>query len=198
MPKPLHFFFDFASTYSYVAALRIEAECARAAVPLVFRPFVLGALFSEQLGISDSPFNVHPVRGRYMWRDLERLCARYRLPWKRPSAFPRHSVAAARLACAAEGEPWQGELVRAFFRANFAADREIAEEPVLTALLAELGQAAAPLLARATAPEVRARLRANTDEARALGVFGAPNFVVEGELFFGQDRLADALEWAGR
>lgn len=76
----MEFWFDFASTYSYVAALRVEELCRQAGVALVHRPFLLGPLFQEQLGIKDSPFNVHAARGRYMWRDLERLCAKYDLP----------------------------------------------------------------------------------------------------------------------
>src|ERR671934_242232 len=95
----MQFWFDFASTYSYVAALRLEDECAKAGVELEYRPFLLGPIFSELLGIKDSPFNVQPVRGRYMWRDLERLCEKHALPWRRPSNFPRNSVLAARVAC---------------------------------------------------------------------------------------------------
>src|SRR5437773_1204898 len=99
----LQFWFDFASCYSYVAALRIEEACANAGVSLEYKPFLLGPIFEQQLGIKDSPFNVHPERGQ---------------------------------------------------------------------------------------------LRANTGEAQRLGVFGAPNFVIRGELFFGQDRMDDAIGWA--
>lgn len=192
----LQFWFDFASTYSYVAALRLPAACAAAGVELVHRPFLLGPIFSAQLGIRDSPFNVHPLRGRYMWRDLERLCARDGLPWRRPSVFPRHSVLAARVACAGEGQPWLPAFVRAAFTANFAEDRDIADREVLRSLLEPLEADTGSALDRAESPEVKARLRANTDEATRLGFFGAPNFVVGGEHFFGQDRIADALEWA--
>src|ERR671938_215080 len=97
----MQFWFDFASTYSYVAALRVGEMCRRAGVELEYRPFLLGPIFNELLGIKDSPFNVQPVRGRYMWRDLERLCEKHGLPWRRPSVFPRHSVLPARVACAA-------------------------------------------------------------------------------------------------
>jgi 2-hydroxychromene-2-carboxylate isomerase len=186
--EPLQFWFDPASTYSYVAAMRIEDECARARVPLQFRPFLLGPIFSAQQGIKDSPFNVNPIRGRYMWRDLERLCAKYGLPWRRPSVFPRNSVLAARTCCAAPA----GEVVRAVFRANFAEDRDIADPAVLSDI------AGAAAVERAVSPEVKALLRANTDEAVRLGIFGAPDFVVAGELFFGQDRLDDAIAWATR
>jgi 2-hydroxychromene-2-carboxylate isomerase len=189
----MQFWFDFASSYSYVAALRVEAVCARAGVSLEYKPFLLGPLFEQQLGIRDSPFNVHRERGRYMWRDLERLCEKYDLPWRRPSAFPRSSVLAARIACCA-GEA-MGPLVRATFRANFAQDQEIADPAVMRALVEGIGGDGEQALALAGSPEVKAQLRANTSEAQRLGIFGAPDFVAAGELFFGQDRLDDAAAW---
>src|SRR4051794_6734770 len=100
----LDFWFELASTYSYVAAMRMEAECARAGVKVRWKPFLLGPLFADQQGIHDSPFNVNPVRGRYMWRDIERLCEQYGLDWRRPSVFPRNSVLASRVACAVSGK----------------------------------------------------------------------------------------------
>ena len=196
----MDFWFDFASSYSYVAALRIEAECARAGVALVYKPFLLGPIFTDLLGIKDSPFNTQPVRGAYMWRDLERLSEKYGLPWRKPSVFPRGSVLAGRVACAAG--PSAGPLVRALFGANFALDRDIADPAVLREVIdgvsvTPLGDGA-QLLERAGSPEVKAQLRANTAEAARLRIFGAPDFVVDGELFFGQDRLDDAVAWATR
>jgi len=192
----LQFWFDFASTYSYVAAMRVEEACASAGVGVELRPFLLGPIFSEQLGIEDSPFNAFPVRGRYMWRDLERLCAKHGLPWRKPGVFPRHSVLVARVACAAAGEPWEGAFMRAAFRANFAEDMDVADPGVLGELLRGVGANPGAVLALAVSPEVKARLRANTEEAKRLGIFGAPDFVVQGELFFGQDRMDDAIAWA--
>ncbi|WP_242342380.1 2-hydroxychromene-2-carboxylate isomerase [Anaeromyxobacter terrae] len=197
MPSaPLQFWFDFASTYSYIAALRIEPLAARAGVPVEWRPFLLGPIFTEQLGIKDSPFNAYPVRGRYMWRDVERLCARYGLPWKKPSLFPGNGLLAARIGCVVAAEPWAPEFFRSVFRANFAEDRDIADPAVVAALLAEAGQDAQALIARASSAEVKQALRDRTAEASRLGLFGAPDFVTRGELFFGQDRLDDALAWA--
>lgn len=192
----LEFWFDPASSYSYLAALRLEALAASARVELSYRPFLLGPLFTAQLGIKDSPFNVYPARGRYMWRDLERLCARHGLAWRRPSRFPRHSVLAARLCCACADEAFGPALVRAIFHANFAEDRDIADRAVLAALLEALGQDAAARLAHAESPEIKERLRLNTSAAEQAGLFGAPSFLVAGELFWGQDRLEDAISWA--
>ena len=196
MGPGIEFWFEFASTYSYVGAMRIEQECARAGVALRWRPFLLGPIFTEQLGIQDSPFNVQPARGRYMWRDLERLCRKHGLEWRKPSTFPRRSVLPARVACALEGDPRQGDCVRALFRANFAEDRDIGEPSVVAGALGGCGADAEAVLARAASPEAKAALRANTERARASGIFGAPNCLVGSELFFGQDRIDDAIAWA--
>ncbi len=194
--RPVEFWFDYASTYSYVAAMRIEDAARRAGVAVAWRPFLLGPIFTEQLGIKDSPFNVHPVRGRDMWRDVERLCAKHGSPWRRPSAFPRASLLAARVGCAAGDAPWAPAWHRAVFRANFTEDRDVGDPAVLRELLAGAGQDADALLARAASPETKQALRDRGAEAARLGIFGAPDLVVDGELFFGQDRLDDALAWA--
>src|SRR5262245_24506012 len=80
MPGELEFWFEFASTYSYLAAERIEPLASKAGVRLAWRPFLLGPIFRAQ-GWNDSPFNVYPLKGRYMWRDMERLCDAYELPF---------------------------------------------------------------------------------------------------------------------
>lgn len=192
----LEFWLEFASTYSYVAAMRIEGECARAGVELAYKPFLLGPIFSDLLGIKDSPFNVQPVRGRYMWRDVERLCQKHGIAWRRPTVFPRNSVLAARVACCAG--PAIGPVMRAIFSANFAEDLDIADPGVLRAAIDSAGGDGGRILEQAQTAEVKARLRANTAEAQRLGIFGAPDFLVNGELFFGQDRLEDAIAWAKR
>jgi 2-hydroxychromene-2-carboxylate isomerase len=197
MPRPaLEFWFEFASTYSYPAALRIEAAASAAGVALAWRPFLLGPIFRAQ-GWSDSPFNLYPVKGRYMWRDLERICEGLGLPFRRPSQFPRNGLLAARVACWSQNEGWVPEFVRRVYLANFAHDRDIAEPGVIEAILAELGQPAA-LLAAAQSPQAKERLREQTERAQALGIFGAPSLVAGGELFWGNDRVETAIAWAHR
>jgi 2-hydroxychromene-2-carboxylate isomerase len=197
MPQ-LEFWFDFASTYSYVGAGRIGEEAARAGVQVAWRPFLLGPIFTAQLGIKDSPFNVQQVRGRYMWRDVERLCAKYGLPWKLPTQFPRNGLLAARVGCVAGDAPWVPDFYRAVFRANFVEDRDISDPSLVEQLLRAAGQDGAALVARASSPDAKQALRDRGDEAVRAGIFGAPNFLVRGELFFGQDRLEDAIAWAMR
>ncbi len=192
MSAPLEFWFEFASTYSYPAALRIEALCAAAGVALRWRPFLLGPIFAAQ-GWNDSPFNLYPVKGRYMWQDLERLCAASRLALQRPSVFPRNGLLAARIACAGAEKPWLPAFVRAVYRANFGQDRDIADAAVLGSILAGLGQSPEPILTAAQGPLIKERLRAQTNEAVRRGIFGAPSFTVGDQLFWGNDRLEAAL-----
>ena len=194
-PAPVEFWFDFASTYSYVAALRVEAAAEAEAIPLVWKPFLLGPLFQRQ-GWSDSPFNLNPVRGRYMWRDIERLCGQHGLEFRKPTIFPRRSLLPARLACAAGREPWMPEFARRVFRANFAEDRDIAATGVMSEILQALGQDVDRWMVRALEPENKEALRAQTEQAWTLGVFGAPTFVAGAELFWGGDRMSDAFSWA--
>ncbi|HYM02699.1 MAG TPA: 2-hydroxychromene-2-carboxylate isomerase [Stellaceae bacterium] len=195
MARSLAFWYEFASTYSYPAAARIEPAAAAAGVAIEWRPFLLGPIFAQQ-GWTDSPFNLYPAKGTYMWRDLERICAREGLPLRRPSVFPRNSLLAARVALVAADESWCGDFTRAVYRANFVADRDIADPDVIRGVIDELGRSGAATLERAAAPAIKQRLRAQTEEAMAQGVFGAPSFSVGAELFWGNDRLEQALEWA--
>jgi 2-hydroxychromene-2-carboxylate isomerase len=194
MPS-LQFWFEFASTYSYPAAMLIADRAAAAGVTVEWRPFLLGPIFHAQ-GWNDSPFNLYPVKGRYMWRDLERLCRKADLPFHHPSRFPRPSLIAARVAASGRHAPWGPAFVRAVYRANFVEDREIGDAEVVHQILQGLELDAEALLAEAATPASKDRLRADNDEAIALGIFGAPSFVVGRELFWGTDRLADALAWA--
>jgi 2-hydroxychromene-2-carboxylate isomerase len=192
----MEFWFDFASTYSYPAAFRIEPLARAAGVELAWRPFLLGPIFVAQ-GWNDSPFNVYPAKGRYMWRDLERVCAALDLPLRRPSRFPRNAVLAARIGCAYPDAPWLPDFVRRLYWANFAEDREIGDTEVVTEVLSGLDVPdVADILAAAQSPEGKDRLRAQTARAQALGIFGAPTFVCGEELFWGHDRMEPAIDWA--
>lgn len=188
----LELWYEFASTYSYLSVMRIEKVAAAAKLEVAWRPFLLGPIFRAQ-GWNDSPFNVYPAKGRYMWRDMERLAAGYGLPFRKPSAFPRNGLSAARIALLAEPEGWCADWTRAVFSAEFAHDRDIADSAVLSGLLETLGQDPGAVLARAESPENKTRLREQTERAQQLGIFGAPSFVVGGELYWGNDRLGDAV-----
>src|SRR5262249_18149809 len=144
--------FEFASTYSYPAVARADLLGAMHGVRLVWKPFLLGPIFRAQ-GWNDSPFNLLPAKGRYMWRDLERLCAAQGLPFRRPSQFPRSGLLAARVALAAEGRPWRYSFVRAVYHANFAADLDISRRETIDGILRAMQVPAEEVLARAESPE---------------------------------------------
>ena len=191
----MQFWFDFASTYSYPAAWRVEALARRQGVPVEWKAFLLGPIFQAQ-GWNASPFNLFPIQGRSMWRDLERICADLERPFRRPSQFPRPRVLAARVAGRFAAEPWLPDFVRAVFWANVAEDRDIARPVVLEHGLGALNLPGAAWLQEAQSPAGKARLRTQTEQAMAPGIFGAPTFVVGAALFWGNDRLEPALAWA--
>jgi 2-hydroxychromene-2-carboxylate isomerase len=195
--RRLQFWFEFASTYSYVAASRLERIAGAAGVAVEWRPFLLGPIFQAQ-GWNDSPFNLYPVKGRYMWRDMERLCAAEDIGLRRPSQFPRSGLLAARVASLEEAAPWRAEFTRRIFAANFADDRDISDSAVVGSVVESLGMPAARILESAQSRENKERLRRQTEEAVRLGIFGAPTFTVDGELFWGNDRLEQAIAWCSR
>ena len=196
MPANLDFWFDFASTYSYPAAMRIAPLAAAAGVTVHYRPFRLGAIFKTQ-GWGSSPFNVYEAKGRHMWRDLERLCADLALPFRRPEPFPQNSLVAARVALVGLTERWGEAFCRAVFHAEFAAGRRIDDPDVIRDILTGLDCDPAAVLDAAQDDGNKQRLRQQTDEAQRRGIFGAPTFVAsDGELFWGNDRLERALQWA--
>ena len=199
MAKPtLDFWFEFASTYSYPAAMRISPLAEAAGVAVRWRPFMLGPIFKEQ-GWTTSPFNLFPAKGRNMWRDLERTCGTIGLPFVRPTTFPQNTLLAARVALVGLAEAWGEDYCRAIYRAEFAEGRTVEETETIAGVLTSLGLDAGAVLDRAQSNENRSQLRAHTEEAQRLGIFGSPSFVTaDGELFWGNDRLEAALNWARR
>ena len=192
--KQIQFWFEFASTYSYPAALRVEDAAAARGVTVSWRAFLLGPIFQAQ-GWNDSPFNLYPAKGAYMWRDLERICRKQGIAFKRPSQFPRGSLLAARIACRFAQEKWLPDFARAVYRANFQHDRDITNAAVIAECLAAVGADVDATLTEAQSNDAKARLRAQTEEAVKLAIFGAPSFTAGHEIFWGNDRLEDALDW---
>jgi 2-hydroxychromene-2-carboxylate isomerase len=189
----IDFWFDLASPYSALAALRI-AEVARG-LEVRWHPFLLGPIFQAQ-GWNDSPFNLYPAKGRWMWRDVPRRAASRGIAFRQPSRFPRHSVLASRVALVALGEGWGEEGVRATYRAEFSEDADIADPGVMAGIVSALGRDGPAVVSRARSQPIKDALRETTDQAGRSGIFGAPTFLVDGELFWGDDRLEDAVAWA--
>lgn len=194
--QTLEFWYEFASTYSYLAAERVEAVAQAHGLTVSWRPFLLGPIFASQ-GWNTSPFKIYEAKGTYMWRDMERTAEIYNLPFKIPTTeLPQHSVLAARVAlCLPDGEQ-RAEYSKKVYRAEWTADKNIADRETISSTLQEMGHDAKAILALAATPAIKQELALNTDEARSKGIFGAPSFVTQdGELFWGDDRLEQAARW---
>lgn len=195
-PANVEFWFEFASNYSYLSVMRIEADARRAGVGIAWKPFLLGPIF-QSLGFSTSPFVLQKAKGAYMQQDMRRLCRRYGLaPWAMPSVFPRLGVLPLRVVLVGAEQPWVAAFCRKVMELNFVHDHDIDQPADIARLLEELGLPAADILAQAQSEPIKAKLRAQTDEAQAKGVFGAPTLFVGAEMFWGNDRLDDALAFA--
>lgn len=191
-PGQLEFWFEFASNYSYLSVMRIEDAARAMGIGIIWRPFLLGPIF-RSLGWNTSPFVLQKAKGDYVWKDMARQCAKYGLPWTRPSEFPRASVLALRVALTGVDKPWIGEYCRAVMTRNFSKDGEINTSDAVTAILRSLGLPADRIIQEALSDTNKSKLREQTQAAVDRGVFGAPTFFVGHEMFWGNDRLEDAL-----
>ncbi|MDB5935321.1 MAG: disulfide bond formation protein DsbA [Massilia sp.] len=196
MQKPsLEFWYEFGSNYSYLSVMRIEALAREYGVAIAWKPFLLGPIF-KSFGWNNSPFVLQKEKGAYVWKDLARQCAKYGLPLNRPTTFPRGALLAMRVALLGADQPWIGDYSKRMMQLNFVLDQDFNTPEAIGKVLAELGLPAASLLAEAQSDANKERLRAQTEAARNKGVFGAPTFFVGDEMFWGDDRLLDALQFA--
>ncbi len=189
----MEFFYDFTSPYSYLASTRVEAEARKAGGEVRFRPFLLGGVL-KATG-NRAPVET-PAKAKHMWVDLERWARRIGVPLVMPPEFPVASILALRTALAAER---QGKLVsftHAVFRACWAEGKDVSGPEVLAAIASSVGLDGPAVVA--AAPEFKAALMAQTQEAVDRGSFGAPTFFVKTargeEMFVGNDRLEMAVE----
>lgn len=191
-PRSVEIWFDFGSPYAYLTVMRAGEVAAAHALEIIWRPFMLGPIFRE-LGWQSSPFLEQKEKLAYLWHEMPRLCAKYRFGWKQPSAFPRQSLLPARIAISHVDEEWCTDYCRAVIARNFAEDLEIESPQAQSQILCALRLPADAILAKATSDETKTMLRRQTERARRLGIFGAPTFVVRDQLFWGNDRLEDAM-----
>jgi 2-hydroxychromene-2-carboxylate isomerase len=190
----IEFWFDFGSNYSYLSMMRIRRAAAAANRRVELKPFMLGPIF-KSLGWETSPFVLQKLKGDYVWHDMRRQCVKYGLRWQRPSVFPRNALLAARVALQGEGTCWLEDFCEQVMLANFADDRDVGDEAVLAGILTGLGADSAGIIAAAKTDACKAALRARTADAQARGIFGAPMFFVGDEMFWGNDRLEDAIAY---
>ncbi len=185
--KRIEFFFDYASTYTYLAHRAVEELAARQDAELVFRPMVLGFVF-KATG-NNMPAAV-PAKAAYMVHDVRRWARHYGLPFHMPSVFPVNTIRALRAAVAAIEDGIFLPFHHAVMKGYWADDQDIGDSEVLTALATGAGLDGARLVTRAEEPAVKAQLKKNTDEAIERGAFGAPTFFVGDQMFWGNDRLS--------
>ena len=191
----IEFWFDYASTYSYPAAMHIESLAAGKHVGIVWRPFLLGAIFNKQ-GMNDSPFNINPAKGEYMWNDMARICLDSNIPFSRPKNFPQNGLLAARVTTRFSDAPWISKFVRLVYSANFEHNEDISSPRVIENCLLAVGADVSSVMKEAVSEESKLMLREQTEEAIERGIFGAPSFYVGSELFWGNDRLERSIKWA--
>ena len=190
--RRLEFWYEFASTYSYLSAMRIEALAATAGIEVVWRPFLLGPIFKAQ-GWDTSPFSLYPAKGRYMIRDMKRICHDRGLNFTMPDPFPQPSLRAARIATALPPEHVP-TFSRRVFELEFAAGRRIDDERALALILSQLDLDSTHVLAAADGDACKQAVRARVAEAERRGIFGAPSFLIgDQDLFWGDDRLDMAI-----
>lgn len=197
MSGPIEFYFDFSSPYGYFAAEQIDALAAGHDRTTVWRPVLLGAIFKIT---GQQPLVTIPLKGRYAEHDLKRSARGYGLPLRMPARFPVSTAAACRVyySLADRDPPAAKTLALALYRAYFRQDRDISQAAVVTAVAAELGHDAGAAGAAIDDPAMKARLQAEVEAAVARGVFGSPYLLVDGEPFWGADRLAELSRWLER
>ncbi len=191
--KPIDFWFSIGSTYSYLSVMRLADIEEETGISFDWRPFSVRAIMVEMDNI---PFSKKPIKARYMWRDIERRARKYGIDATLPAPYPlKQFDLANRVAVVGLKKGWCRDYVIATYRKWFQNGQPAGSDPNLTESLVEIGQHPERVIESANSPEIETAYLAATDEARSLGIFGSPTFVVGQELFWGEDRLDDAISW---
>ncbi len=189
----IDFWFTMGSTYSYLSVMRLAEVEKAAGVRFRWRPFHLLLILQEMKHV---PFADKPAKSKYMWRDIERRAAMYGLPLALSVPYPvKQSVTANLVAIIGMREGWGPDFVRAAYRRWFQLGEETGSEPNLSSSLRDIGQSPEAVLADAGSAEAKDLMLAETEAAKQLGIFGSPTFAVGHEIFWGDDRLDDAINW---
>lgn len=192
--KPIDFWFSIGSTYTFLTVMRLPAYARAHGLTFRWRPFNIRTILVEQNNI---PFAGKPVKAAYMWRDIERRAEKYGMSVSVPAPYPLENLPLAnQVALLGMQEGWGKDHVVATYRRWIQDSHPAGCEPNLSESLREIGQDPVRVIDVAQSPAIDDALAVETDEAKRLGVFGAPSFVVDGEVFWGDDRLDDAVSWA--
>lgn len=193
-PAHIEFWFEFASNYSYLSVMRIEAAASRHGVQVHWRPFLLGPIF-RSLGWTNSPFVLQKAKGDYVWKDMIRQCAKHGLPWQKPTEFPRSSLLPLRVALLGAEQSWGPDFCREIMMRNFVDNLEIDTSHDVSEVLKKLNLPHEQIINDALSEGNKLKLWEQTQTAVDKGIFGAPTFFVGAEMFWGDDRLDDALTY---
>ena len=195
--KEIEFWFSIGSTYTYLSVTRIAALAKEAGASFSWQPFSVRKIMREMDNVPFPPSK--KVKVDYMWRDIERRAQGYGFSARVPAPYPLGEFDLAnRVAVLGKQEGWCEDYVRATYRRWFIEGQEAGGEPNLPQTLSEIGQDLSHVLERANSPDIEAAYLEQTERAQRLGIFGSPAFVIDGELFWGDDRLEDAIRWARR
>ena len=188
MPVTIEFYLDFSSSYSYIGQHQLDQLSQEVQLEVQWKPIALGAIFKQR---GHAPDGLDTAKGAYIKRDVERSAAERKLPYKWPTPFPFNSINAARIFhyLAASNTAQAVEWGRAVFSASFAEGRDCSDTAVLAELGASLGHDGDSLIAATADPDIKKTLIVVTNEAAERGVFGAPTFFVNGEMYWGADRI---------
>ena len=193
MAKHLDFFCFLGSTYTYLAVNRAEEVAGRENIVLRWRPFSARSIMVEQ---NNRPFVGKPVKLSYMWRDVERRSRRYGIPFKSIPHYPNDADELAnRVATVAALEGWCAQFAKAAYATWFIENKDPGNVEILSDVLRRMNRDPAEVIAKANSSEARDKYAAETELARSIGIFGSPTFVSGSEIFWGDDRLEDAIEW---
>lgn len=192
----IDFWFSIGSTYSFLSVMRLPEVERETGIAFRWKPFNVREIMLE---MDNRPFVNKPAKTAYMWRDLARRAELYGLTAKLPAPYPLEQLELAnRVAVVGAREGWCADYAQATYRRWIGLGQPAGSSPNLEESLAEVGQDAERVLALARSQETGRALDETTAAAKALGIFGSPTFVVGGELFWGDDRLEDALSWHSR
>jgi 2-hydroxychromene-2-carboxylate isomerase len=193
--EPIDFYFSIGSMFTFLTVMRIDRVEDTTDIRFVWRPFSVKAIMIE---MNNRPISM-PGKLAYMWRDLHRRAEMYGFAFEGEAPYPlKEFDLANRVAIVGAREGWCADYVRATYRRWFVEHQQCGMEPNLSDSLREIGEDPARVIALAQSSEIAGAYDAATDQARRLGIFGAPSFVARGEVFWGDDRLEDAVTWHQR
>jgi 2-hydroxychromene-2-carboxylate isomerase len=196
MAGRLDFYFFYGSIHSYLSVMRIGALAAAAAIEVRWQPFNLREILIEQ---NNTAFVKNEVKMNYFWHDVERRAVRHGIPFAGRAPYPADpDLLALKVGMIAAHEGWCADYSRATFHDWFIERRAPGVADHVERILTSLRKSAAPLITHAKSPDAERLLKTTTDAARKLGIFGAPTFAVGTEIFWGDDRLEEALDFALR